>query len=162
MNICKDHQRCIETALGVAEAICAKKHLRFTPLRRKVLELVLASHRPSKAYDLMQQLSKGGGEPAKPPTVYRTLDFLLEHGLVHKLRSQDAYIACTHAGQEHGCHFLICKQCGEVTECCTNDVATLLAGIASEQDFVLQRSVVEMEGLCARCQSRETYRGRTH
>lgn len=148
---CINHKKCIELVVSTAEAICAQKHLRFTPLRRKVLELVLASHRPAKAYDLMQHLHEDG-EAAKPPTIYRTLDFLREYGLVHKLRSLDAYIACTHAGQEHGCHFLICEQCGEVTECCNDNVVKLLAAIATEKDFMLHRSVVEIEGLCRSCQ----------
>lgn len=129
-----------------------QRQLHFTPLRRKVLELLLAGHRPAKAYDLMQHLYEGE-ETAKPPTVYRTLDFLCEHGLVHKLRSQDAYIACTHAGLEHGCHFLVCERCGEVAECCNDEVAALLMETASAQGFRIHRSIVEIEGVCSRCKA---------
>ena len=80
-----DHSRCVSHALAEAEAICARQGLRLTTLRKRVLELVWASHKPLGAYDILGVLSEEDGRRAAPPTVYRALDFLLENGLVHRI-----------------------------------------------------------------------------
>ncbi len=54
--------------------------------------------------------------PAAPPTVYRTLDFLLEKGLIHRLTSINAYIPCCHPREGHQAAFLICTDCKSVKE----------------------------------------------
>ena len=54
-----------------------------TALRRRVLTLVWDSHKPIGAYDILDKLG-GEGKAAAPPTVYRALDFLLDHGLIHR------------------------------------------------------------------------------
>ena len=77
------------TALEAAEALCAKRGERLTPVRRRVLELVLTAPGPVKAYDLLEALKPGSGT-AKPPTVYRALDFLIGLGLVHKVEALNA------------------------------------------------------------------------
>ena len=103
---CQDHEVCIERAMREAESICQEKGLRFTELRREVLKLVWASHVPVKAYDILENL-KGKEWSAKPPTVYRALDFLLETGLVHKLDSINAYIGRSHPREKNASYFLI-------------------------------------------------------
>ena len=102
---CQDHEVCIESAMREAESICQEKGLRFTELRREVLRLIWLSHIPTKAYDILEKL-KGKAWSAKPPTVYRALDFLLETGLVHKLDSINAYIGCSHPREHAGCCLL--------------------------------------------------------
>ena len=118
---CQDHEVCIESAMSEAESICQENGLRFTELRREVLRLIWQSHVPAKAYDILEKL-KGKAWSAKPPTVYRALDFLLETGLVHKLDSINAYIGCTHPREHNGCYFLICTDCNEAKECCSPEL----------------------------------------
>ena len=86
-----DHSHCVSDALRAADALCARSGARLTALRRRVLELVWQSHRPLGAYDILGVLSSEDGRRAAPPTVYRALDFLLEHGLIHRLASLNAY-----------------------------------------------------------------------
>ena len=93
-----DHSRCVAEALAEAEALCAKQGTRLTTLRKRVLELVWASHKPLGAYDILGVLSEEDGRRAAPPTVYRALDFLLENGLVHRIASLNAFIGCVHPG----------------------------------------------------------------
>ena len=79
-----NHDHCIVDALQRAEALCEQRNVRLTPIRRRVLELVWHSHAPIGAYAILDQL-KTTDRSAAPPTVHRALDFLLEHGLVHRL-----------------------------------------------------------------------------
>ena len=88
-----EHQGCVADALARAEDVCRQRGARLTPLRRRVLELVWDSHRAVKAYDLLAALGETAGA-AKPPTVYRTLEFLMEHGLVHRIDSLNAFVGC--------------------------------------------------------------------
>ncbi len=102
-----NHNHCIETALQEARRLCEDRGLRFTELRERILRMVWQGHKAVKAYDLLDQLSNEGGS-AKPPTVYRALDFLMEHGFVHKIESMNAYVGCPHPDGKHVSQFLIC------------------------------------------------------
>jgi len=75
-----DHDRCASDAIAHAEAICAARKERLTPIRRRVLEALLASHAPLGAYELIDRLAARAARPA-PITIYRALDFLREQGL---------------------------------------------------------------------------------
>ena len=80
-------------ALSDAEHRCMDIHERLTAPRRRVLELLLESDGPMKAYDLIAAYGEGG-EPAKPPTVYRALEFLERLGFAHRIESLNAYVPC--------------------------------------------------------------------
>ncbi|MBM4202103.1 MAG: hypothetical protein FJ189_12570, partial [Gammaproteobacteria bacterium] len=95
-----DHDDCIHRALASAERLCAERGVRFTPVRRRVLELIWRSHEAVKAYDLLEQL-KTFDPAAKPTTVYRALDFLREQGLIHRVESLNAFIGCSDVGHQH-------------------------------------------------------------
>lgn len=134
---------------SVAQA-CEARGLRLTPLRLRVLELVAASEKPVKAYDLLDQLKDGQGIAA-PPTVYRTLDFLLENGFIHKLESINAFVGCHHPGEDHQVPFLICDVCSSAIEVCDPRVARLLNAQAREHGFKPAGQTLEVHGMCARC-----------
>ena len=148
-------RRNAKAALARAEAVCADRGARFTRLRRKVLELIWASSGPSKAYDILDRLDDSIAA-SEPPTVYRTLDFLQAHGLVHKLDSLNAYVGCGHPLQHSECYFLFCSHCGTVEECCAERLKEAIARIARENRFKPQRTTLEIRGTCRRCrQERE-------
>ena len=150
MNYCDSHSRCIKTALSNAEKICAKNKLKFTGIRRRVLELVWESHKPAKAYDILQQLGEGDGSPV-PPTVYRALDFLLDNGLVHKINSLNAYVGCSHPGPNNQCYFLICTNCEQVSECCTSKLGKAIDVSVKENAFIPESVSLEIQGVCQTC-----------
>src|SRR4051812_31927733 len=102
-------------ALGAAERHCAETQERLTLPRRRVLELLLGSDGPQKAYDLIAAFGETG-EPAKPPTVYRALEFLERLGFAHRIESLNAYVPCRLAGDSHRAAFLICDCCGAAEE----------------------------------------------
>src|SRR5918997_1790346 len=108
-------KRELTAALDAAESRCASVEERLTGPRRRVLELLLASSTPVKAYDLIGAYG-AEGEAAKPPTVYRALEFLERLGFAHRLESLNAYVACRRAGTSHAAAFLICDCCGATEE----------------------------------------------
>jgi Fur family transcriptional regulator, zinc uptake regulator len=131
-------------------AQCLALGLRFTPLREKVLELITLSHGPVKAYTLLEQL-KNEHEAAAPPTVYRALEFLLEHGFVHKVESINAFVACPHPSGAHLAQFLVCDQCGTAIELEGQSLPKLLIELATAQNFLAEKLVVEVHGRCRNC-----------
>ncbi len=147
-----DHGRCVSDALEAAEELCARAGDRLTPLRRRVLELVWSSHRPIGAYAILDSLREDG-RSAAPPTVYRALDFLLEHGLIHRIESLNAFAGCSHPGESHLVQFLICKSCGMTAELDDRRLADAIGRSAADQGFNIQSRVVELSGICAGCQS---------
>jgi Fur family zinc uptake transcriptional regulator len=145
-----DHAKCVADALAAARELCAKRGERFTELRGRVLELVWDSHRPIGAYAILERL-KADGRSAAPPTVYRTLDFLMAAGLVHRIESLNAYVGCAHPGERHASQFLICKTCGTSLELDEPAVGSALAQAASARGFRVDTRVVELSGICASC-----------
>lgn len=147
-----DHRHCVETALTAAEAVCARRGVRLTELRRRVLELVWRSHRPVGAYDLLEALADERRRAA-PPTVYRALDFLMEQGLVHRIHSLNAFVGCVAAGNRHTAQFLICSECGDATEFDDPALDGAFDRLGAERGFSVHSRVIELQGCCARCSS---------
>ena len=132
------------------EQRCEQDSLRLTPTRRRVLELILAADGPIKAYDLLDQL-KTEQPSAAPPTIYRALEFLLEHHFIHRLETLNAFVSCFHPEHRHQGRFLICERCDSVTELPDRVATTELAEFAAEQGFRPSRQVIEIYGCCGDC-----------
>lgn len=148
-----DHDHCVSTALAAARALCAERGARLTPLRQQVLTLIWQHHRPLGAYAILDQLGSdpaSGRRPA-PPTVYRALEFLLEHGLVHRINSLNAFVGCRLPRADHTGHFLICRECGTTLEVEDGSIATALSDAAARAGFRAERAAVEIMGLCPNC-----------
>lgn len=147
-----DHDRCRADMMGHAARICAARGQKFTPIRQRVLQALAASHRPLGAYEVIDVLGAHGPRPA-PITVYRALDFLMDNGLVHRIESRNAFLACTHDHDDAALvAFLICEQCGAVGEIPAARVAQSLNDAARGTGFAPKLSVVEITGLCTHCQ----------
>ncbi len=131
-------------------AACELRGLRLTEIRSQVLELIAASEKPIKAYDLLDRL-KDDRSNAAPPTVYRALDFLLENGFIHKLQSINAYVSCHHPSVVHQVPFLICDVCESAIEICDEHVADMLNDQAKTLGFRPRAQTLEVHGVCKRC-----------
>src|SRR5689334_4530752 len=147
-----DHDRCAADGLDHAERICGERAQKLTPIRRQVLQALLASHKPLGAYEIIDELAKSMPRPA-PITVYRALDFLMSNGLVHRIESRNAYLACaTHHDKAALVAFLICDRCGSVGEVPAAPLAQSLDAAARASGFSPKLSVLEITGTCAHCQ----------
>jgi Fur family zinc uptake transcriptional regulator len=138
-------------ALDEAEKLCEANGAQLTELRRTVLTLILRASSPLTAYQLLDQL-KETRKTAAPPTIYRTLEFLIENRLIHKVEQLNAFIPCSDGHHDHhDVQFLICDKCGAVAEIEDRAIARALAKAAEKQGFHPNKAVVELDGICASC-----------
>lgn len=135
------------------EEICAARGVRLTPQRKRVFELICSSKKASSAYELLEELKQS--EPqAKPPTVYRALDFLMEQGFIHRVESTNSFISCCSCNaHKHYSHLLICDSCGNVIELQNDSLVKLLAENAEQHGFTITNHVIESHGVCLSCSS---------
>ncbi|MCU7960037.1 MAG: transcriptional repressor [gamma proteobacterium symbiont of Bathyaustriella thionipta] len=138
-----------------AEQLCEGRGVRLTASRRGVLELLCQSDKPLSAYDILDLMHTSGKKPA-PPTVYRALDFLLQQGLAHKIESLHAFVGCAHPEHPHCSQFLICSDCGLVSEVENDAISSSLRDAEKAMGFTTQRPVVELLGVCAKCTAHQT------
>jgi Fur family transcriptional regulator, zinc uptake regulator len=145
-----DHVHCSTDALARADVLVQANGARLTPVRRRVLEILLEDHRALGAYDVLQRLA-AEGLGSQPPVAYRALDFLVEQGLVHRVDRLNAFTACMHPGEAHAPAFLICRVCHMVAETAAAPVRAALDCAAGALGFVVEASNVEALGLCPKC-----------
>ena len=145
-----DHQVCTTKGIKIAENHCIKHKLKFTPIRRKVLEILLEEHRAIGAYAILEKLRLDGFS-TQPPVAYRALDFLVEHGFAHKIERLNAFVACSHPGATHRPAFMICRQCDSVAETESEASDSELSKIAKSSGFKIEQTVIEAEGVCHIC-----------
>lgn len=146
-----NHARCIKTSVAAAKSHCESVGARLTPTRLRVFEILLQEHRALGAYDVLNALQKEG-YAAQPPVAYRALEFLLEQGLAHKIERLNAFVACAHPSEQHSPTFLICRDCASVAETCDTNPTAALDNAAASVGFQIENTVIELEGLCPKCQ----------
>jgi Fur family transcriptional regulator, zinc uptake regulator len=143
----------VEARLEAARQLVEAKGERMTAPRLRTLELILSQNAPVKAYDVIERFHPNGA--AKPPTVYRSLSFLEEMGLIHRIESLNAFVAChdqAHGDKSvksHMAAFLLCECCGQ-----SEEVALQLDAIDQKADlsgFSVKHITLEARGLCRNC-----------
>ncbi|MEO8243684.1 MAG: transcriptional repressor [bacterium] len=145
-----DHAACATEAMAQAEDRLGQTGQRLTPVRRRTLEILLESPRALGAYEVLERLVTDG-YANQPPVAYRALDFLVDQGLVHRIRRLNAFAACLHVGEAHAPVFLICRECHMVAEAPAAGVASALQDAARSLHFTVERSTIEALGLCPAC-----------
>jgi Fur family zinc uptake transcriptional regulator len=142
----------VEIALARAQRICTLRGARLTPMRRRVLELILRADQPTKAYALLAELEQERGRLG-PPTVYRALDFLLAHKLIHRVETSNAFVACGDAEHSHQSQFVICEDCGATEEIQDDEIVASLRRLGERRGFAIEREVIEARGRCPACRT---------
>jgi Fur family zinc uptake transcriptional regulator len=139
-------------ALQAAEEVCHAHGVRLTPARRLILEILAREGRPLGAYDMIEKVAEATGKRPAPVSIYRALDFLLENGLIHRLASRNAFLACGHGHHEQDLVvFLICENCGSVVEATSDALRRDLAALTTASHFVPHTQVMEIAGRCKAC-----------
>lgn len=130
---------------------CKAHGAQLTPIRRDVLGLLYDTENGLKAYDLLARIKEIRSN-ATPPTVYRALDFLMAQGLVHKIERINQFVVCRHESHQFPGLFMICRQCGKVSE--LHDAVLMQGLIASVRaaGHVLDCQEVEISSICPDCQ----------
>ena len=162
MSDCSTDTPDIEAQLVLADTLCAQRGKRLTPIRRKVLELLLRHGRSIKAYELLDAI-KSEHQGAAPPTVYRALDFLVEEGLIHRLDAVNAWSACHDAAGAPHDLLVVCTHCGAVAEISDPAMSRQLAERVAKTGFTLATHETEIRALCPDCQAKQPQsHGHTH
>ena len=136
--------------VDAVERACRERGLNLTPIRADALKRIAEAGKPIKAYDLLERMRGGAGASA-PPTVYRALDFLLQHGFIHRLVSINAFLACHHPLAGHVVPILICRVCESAQELEDETLAAQVEAMATAQGFAPAATYLEVLGTCARC-----------
>ena len=118
-----------------------------------VMNLLGKTKGPLSAYAILDQLHDSGFRG--PAEVYRALEKLMELGLVHRLESLNAFVACQQRTCDHQSKktiiFTICEICGSVQELVNNGLEHLVRSLEKDIDFLTNRSVIELKGICSTC-----------
>lgn len=119
---------------------------------REAVFVELARHSgPASAYQIADDLSQARGKRVAPNSVYRILDLFVAHSLAVKIESANAFIANAHPGEVHDCVFLVCDACGNASHVDSEDIGQALRTIAQAQEFLAERPVLEIRGVCSDC-----------
>ncbi len=116
-----------------------------------VLDTLARADGPLSAYTILDRLREEGFRA--PLQVYRALDKLLGFGLVHRLETLNAFVACAHPH----CHaqgliaFAICESCGQVDEFSDEIVKERLGDWSDRHGFRIDKTAIEIRGRCAGC-----------
>ncbi|WP_298260996.1 transcriptional repressor [uncultured Litoreibacter sp.] len=148
-----DHSSCIAEGVAAVAKTCEESGLQLTPVRKRVLEILLERHRAIGAYEILESLREEG-LGSQPPVAYRALDFLVKNGFAHKIERLNAFLACAHPGDSHVPAFLICRSCDAVAEEKTATSGGRLGKAAQATGFTIERTVLEAEGICPNCQGK--------
>lgn len=122
----------------------------LAPNHTLVFDALKKAARPVTAYELIDAVRAAG--ISAPPTVYRALNRLITDGMAHKLESTNTFVACSHA-HHNDCApvFVICDICGEAKEFDDATINTQLTQRTTELAFTVERTIVELHGICAKC-----------
>ena len=142
----------MEKNIQEAEQYCQENGLNFTPVRRKVLEILLKKNTAIGAYEILDLLREAGFKN-QPPVAYRALDFLVQNGFAHKIEQLNSFIGCTHPGKDHSPAFMICRNCDSVSEEEALVRNFSVSQIALKAGFTVEKAVIEARGLCHSCAS---------
>ena len=144
--------------IGTLTALTRTRTVRsdLTPLRRMILDVLVRTGQPLGAYGIIEELAMTTGRRVLPASVYRTLSVLLERGLVTRIESINAYLANTQATGSLADIYFICGQCGEVKVIKAPTLANLIELEAEAFGFRIGKRVLEMQGICHRCQQSGT------
>ena len=130
-----------------------KESPELTNKQTLVMNLLRKTKGSLGAYAILDELHDSGFR--SPVQVYRALEKLIELGLVHRLESLNAFVAC----QQKTCYsksketimFTICEICGCVQELVNNGLVHLVRSLEKDIDFLANRSVIELKGICSTC-----------
>lgn len=140
----------VKQLMKLADSLCHERGVRFTQQRKTVLQIISENQHPITAYEILEALQQQSPGIA-PPTIYRALEFLQQQGFIHKLETQHSFVSCQYPEHDHMSQFLICSDCGDVTEIEDTSISNSLQKATRETGFTPRRRVVEVIGVCAEC-----------
>lgn len=149
------HHPCVncphQHSLDLAQDIARESGYRWSETRTQVYHALLMANKPVSAYELLDLVSDAYKRSTKPTSIYRSLEALMDLGIVAKIESANAYTACQNPECNHQHIFLICEQCGVIDEIADHGISHKLLRDATERGFVAKRQILELHGQCQTC-----------
>ncbi|WP_395375724.1 Fur family transcriptional regulator [Marinicella sp. W31] len=146
----------LETTLKRATEKCQDHGEKLTPKRSLILRTMIEAGSPLSAYDIINLMNSSHHALMPATSVYRILSFLESVDLVHKLSSENKYVACEHISCHHqheSPQFLICQKCNKVKEInISHSVIDEIKQHVKDSDYKLIDSVLEISCICKVCQ----------
>lgn len=124
---------------------------RLTGLRLAVLRTIEEEDGPIVAYGILRRLSRELGRRLSPPSVYRSLDFLVREGAATRIESLNAYLTPRSEVPVGGRAFLLCTRCGTITELIDETLSRCVTAGAGRANFTVERAAIELHGICRGC-----------
>ena len=121
----------------------------LTKNQKIVFNLLQNSGEPLKAYTILENLKREGLK--SPLQVYRALDKLVELGIIHKIESQNSFIACSNSNCASNTAFTICRRCGDVKEIKNNHLFEQVSDLGKKNRLNVQRFNLEFYVDCNGC-----------
>ncbi|MDR2340132.1 MAG: transcriptional repressor [Deltaproteobacteria bacterium] len=149
------NKRQVDKFMAEAEKLCQLEGTQLTELRRMILERLIKAPGPVKAYDLIDSL-RVKGRRITPSSVYRSLEFFIQIGLVHRVNALNAFVVCNDHGSHHNPVILVCPDCQATTEINDEGLYTSIFNHMGAQAFFGKDGSVEIRGLCKKCAKAET------
>ena len=143
---------CHQTTIHSIEQICEQRGITLTPLRHQILSILIQKQTGQTAYEILDQL-KLKRPNAKAMTVYRVLNFLEEHHLIHKLAGKNTYSLCQHPGKAHLPQLITCTSCHNTVEVIAPKLQRAIKNLLDEHQFTLSSRPIEIYGDCQGCQT---------
>lgn len=130
---------------------CQTLDVKLTSLRKMVLFVLWQVAKPLKAYEILDRLL-ADKQHVQAPTVYRVLDYFVEHGVVHKIESIQSYTLCHEPEKQRAAEVLmVCNDCHQVQELYDSNLHNLMKKLTTQQDFQLGQNAIELKGICNHC-----------
>ncbi|MGB0387733.1 MAG: Fur family transcriptional regulator [Ardenticatenaceae bacterium] len=127
-----------------------KNGFRITPPRKAVLQVMAEGHQHLSHGEILEQARQKYPNIGRA-TVYRTVELLLQIGLIHATYLGDANqrFIVPMAGHHH---HLVCNNCGDVTDLDECHFGHALFAITRQTGFKIDSHLVELYGTCTSCQ----------
>ena len=129
-----------------------KKNKALSKNQKLVLDFIQRNKKPVKAYSILSNVQKNGIKA--PPQVYRALDKLIEMGKIHRIESQNSFVACNTSDCEtpHATSFSICNSCDEVSEINDPKLFKYLLDFKDHNGVKFAGYNLEFFGICKSCE----------
>lgn len=124
---------------------------RMTDVRREIVLKMAELGEPKTAYQILDAANKKRKAKLSAISLYRTLEFLMEAGVVLKLESKNAFELCLNVEPEHSHLMMVCDKCGHVREIHDHALEDTLTKAAKKHGHTLKHHVIELHGTCRDC-----------
>jgi len=138
--------------LSALEAACREVGARVTQQRREVLRAVVESDRHPDAQAVLHSVRERMPRISFD-TVYRTLAFLEENGLIRRV--QGTAERARFDGNDRPHHHFVCRKCGKIMDFESEDIDRMRLPVGVGKLGIAESRQLQIVGVCRACEKRK-------